>query len=151
MLTDNILHRVFIQPYSFGFIAKKTRNNTLDLFILYIYTFCKVNIFLMLSFVKNCCHGDHHSIKVFQSGSNRRENLKFLNFVLIVRGEFKRYQFQGRKYNLKRHLEKQICKNTRFIPNRAKSTAKFWIWSSEKTGLPKNNKKLWIVFGSKCY
>ena len=119
MLTDNILHRVFMQPYSFGFRAKKTRNNTLDLFILYIYTFCKVNKFLMLSFVKNCCHEDHHSLNMFQSGSNRRENLKFFNFDLIVRGEFQRYQFQGRKYNLKRHLENQICKNIRFISNGA--------------------------------
>ena len=117
------------------------------LYFIYIYTFCKVNKFLMLSFVKNCCHGDHHSLKVFQSGSNRRENLKIFNFDLIMWGEFQRYQIQGRKYNLKRHLENQICKNIRFISNGANLRLhfpgpKFWMWSPENTGLPKNNNKL---------
>ena len=130
------MHRVFIQPYSFGFKAKNTRNNTIDLFILYIYTFWKVFKCLMLSFVfmkiKTCCHGYHHSLKVFQSGSNHRENLKFFNLDLIVWGEFQWYQFQGRKYNLKRHLENQICKNIRFISNRANITATFsgtYVWN----------------------
>ena len=83
----------------------------------------------MLSYVfmkiSNCCHGDHLSFKLFQSGSNRRDNLKFFNFDLILRGEYQRYQFQGKKYNLKRHLENQICKNIRFISNKVKITATF--------------------------
>ena len=36
---------VFIHPYSFGFIAKKTRNNTIDLFILYIYIYTYIYIY----------------------------------------------------------------------------------------------------------
>ena len=142
-------------------MAKNTRNNTINLHILWIHTFWKVNKFLTLSFVfmkiKNCCHGNHHTFQLFQSGSNRFENLKVFNFDLIVRGEFPGYQFQGRKCNLKRHLENQICKNIRFIWNRAKITATFSgtyvlnIESSENLSPKKEQQILWNVFGFKYY
>ena len=115
----------------------------------------------MLSFVfmkiKNCCRGNHHTFQLFQSGSNRLENLKFFSFDLIVREEFQRYQFQARKCNLKRHLENQICKNIRFISNRAKITATFSgtyvlnIESSENLSPKKEQQILWNVFGFKYY
>ena len=81
----NDVFNIFIHPYFFGFKVKKKLEITLKTFIYLMHSQSdrQINFFVILRFHgnKKLLHGDHHSFKLFQYDSNRRENLNILTLT----------------------------------------------------------------------